>query len=1054
MDDTTIKPAPETDGIMEALSALYYAIYLLDIEHDSFSAVRESETAASVIGDCRSFTEACRRYIDANVCPEDAENVRRFASTEYLGSILTPESPSCRVELRRGKAPKYEWIAINLIATAFSGGKSSRAVVAVENIDGLKSSMFFKEQFRMQAYARKIAADAERRVRSITERTVDERSSMLLKMNSRSRLLYLALQRSSTQAFEYDVASDKLSVLTEWYDTGELTVYTGGADCIAEYCKCSERDTLALENAFNKACAGRDAETEFAVNKGEERTWKRLNLYVMRVDSTPTGTVVGVISDITREREMSRQAREEEEFRKTMLGSSAYGLEVDLEHNSWRYLWKNDDRAHPAADKDNYDRALLSSAFPELVYRDDLGAFCAAMDRNSLLDAFRSGENEKTVDYRVKNDDGEPIWFRNVIHILEDDETGTVKASVYVTDINSRKKKELSEAEAKRGLEERARAEIRANELKSEFLTNMSHELRTPLNAMLGMSQLALREEMSAEARSYIHAVRTAGTGLLGVVNGILDLARIETGKLEISSTLYSPLALMDGIASMFSFQANDKALNFVIEVDPNLPSSLVGDESNIRQVLINLINNALKFTESGSVTVSLGGKPADGGIILTACVRDTGVGIKAERLPGIFDQFREGAGDEESGTGLGLSISSRLVRLMGGEMTAESEYGVGSCFSFEIPQKVGDSTPGGEFVHSGRSRAEDGAFWNFLAPDATVMMVDDNSVNLRVGIGLLRPFGMRVITASGGAEALNILHREKVDLVLMDHMMPEMDGVETAKRIRAMGGEFEKLPILALTANAMKGVKEMLLANGMDDYMSKPVEMWELSEKLRRWLPEGKVIPQTNTEVPVTREWPVNLPDIPGVDVADGLSYMCTFDDYMTCLRDFWSIIPEKAEKLDKLAAEDNIGEYTSEIHSLKSSSRLIGADALSDMAARLERFGHEGRGEDIRRENEKLLTLYKSYSSKLEPYARTRDDGRAVTAVTEKEFVEKLCELEKYVRDFDCDSADHWSDRMRYVSVPEKYADGLEQLHMYILAAKFTACAQLIEKMKNENE
>jgi signal transduction histidine kinase/ActR/RegA family two-component response regulator/HPt (histidine-containing phosphotransfer) domain-containing protein len=1049
MDEAGKKP--DMTEILRAVSALYYAIYEIDIANDRFSVVRASEAAESIIGGCTSFTEACRKYIDACVCPDDAQNVRRFASTSYLGSVLTEKSPSCHVELRRGRSPKYQWIAINLIATEFSEGRGTKAVLAAENIDGLKSSMYFVEQSRMQSYARRLAADADRRIRSMTEKNSDERSAMLLKMNSRSRLLYLALQKTSAQAFEYDVAADRLSVVTEWSDSGDMSSFQGGADAVSRHFQCSERDTLAIENAFNAARDGEDASAEFSDNSGDERRYIRMNLYAMRVDGAPTGTVAGVMSDITSQRETELQAREESEFRRATLGGSAYGLEICLKANTWRYLWHND-AVKMLRTSGDYDAALMSGFVADTVAREDFSAFIAAMNRHSLLEAYESGKRELELDYRACMDGDGYAWFRNSVHLLEDAETGEIKANVYVSDINEQKLRAIAEAAAKQRLEERAKAEKRANELKSKFLTSMSHELRTPLNAMLGMTQLALREEMSPEARSYVHGVRTAGTGLLGVVNGILDLARIETGKLEITEGEYRPMELMNSLAAMFSFQAGDRSLDFVMEMDPLLPSVLIGDDGHMRQVFINLINNALKFTETGSITVSMGFRPAeDGAITLTACVADTGVGIKPERLPGIFEQFSGDDADEEPGTGLGLPISRRLVRLMGGELTAESMYGSGSTFSFELPQRVADAAPGGPFVRRDGG-ADDDAFWSFCAPDATVMIVDDNTVNLRVGLGLLRPFGMRVITAAGGEEALRLLENENVDLILMDQMMPDMDGLETARRIRAMGGAFEKLPILALTANAMKGVKEHLLSNGMDDYMSKPVEMWELSEKLRHWLPAGKVVPQRSPEVPVTKEWPVNLPDIPGVDVARGLSYMCTFGDYMTCLRDFWSIIPEKSARLEELAVTGELGDYTAEAHSLKSSSRLIGADALADLAAKLEKLGHEGRTDEIRRENGKLLSLYRSYSEKLEPALKTDAAAKKLRPITAGQYAAKLRELSKYVGDFDCDSADHWSDYMRTVKVPDEYASGLDRLHMFILAAKFTSCSQLIGELLEE--
>jgi CheY-like chemotaxis protein/HPt (histidine-containing phosphotransfer) domain-containing protein len=384
----------------------------------------------------------------------------------------------------------------------------------------------------------------------------------------------------------------------------------------------------------------------------------------------------------------------------------------------------------------------------------------------------------------------------------------------------------------------------------------------------------------------------------------------------------------------------------------------------------------------------------------------------------------------------------------MGGELRARSEFGRGSRFYFELRQRICDKTPGGAFCRRARELPDERQYWNFSAPDATILLVDDDSVNLRVVLGLLRPYGMRVITASGGDEALRILKKEKADLVLMDQMMPEMDGVETTRHIRAMGAEYERLPVLALTANAMKGAREELLAGGMDDYISKPIEMRELSEKLRRWLPEEKLAGPA--EMPQTDDGREDLPQIEGIDAEKGLSYMNTFSDYMMCLRDFRSIIPEKAARLEALAEKGDMKEYTAEVHGLKSSARLIGADTLADMAARLEKSGRSGLTDDVRSGTAKLLTAYRAFFDRLEPYASGEaENNETGFELTESEYAACLRELRQYVDRYECDSADHWSEKMRLARVPESCAASLAGLHRYILAAQFSACAGYIDEL-----
>jgi signal transduction histidine kinase/ActR/RegA family two-component response regulator/HPt (histidine-containing phosphotransfer) domain-containing protein len=1044
-DMPNIENASEMADIFEAMAEFYYAIYVVDIKNDRFEVLRGTKATAEALNGCESYSQAAEKFISIFVFPDDRDSVRRFASVSYLGGVLSQASPYCRVEARQGSGQRYEWVAVVFKAVEFCEGKASRAVLAVENIDGMRSSLMLDEQTRMQNFARKLNADAERRIRSISERTNDERSAMLLRLNSQGRLLYLALQKSATQAFEYDIASDRISTILEWNGSCETVSYDGGADFLSKKHRCSEKDTLALESAFGTAADGEDAEVDFVSEKDGEPRFKRLSLYVMRLRDMPTGTLVGVISDVTREKLLSKQAEREQEFRRSVLGSSAYGMEIELKNNRWKYLWRNGD-ANEMRQSDDYDGDILSPMVKDNVLRDDYSVYAAAMNRQSLLKAYEEGRTELSVDYRVLKD-GKPVWFRNEVHLLEDAESGEIRANVYVSDINLQKLRELSEDEAKKELAEKAQAEKRANELKSRFLANMSHELRTPLSSMLGMSELVLREDMPNQARGYVKEMRAAGEDLLGILNGILDLARIEAGGMELTEGAYRPMELLNDVAGMFEYQAAEKSLRFDMELSPEMPSVLYGDEAHLRQVFVNLVSNALRYTDEGGITVTMGLAGMENGCARIACaVSDTGAGINPQRLGDIFDEYDTPEGE---GAGLSLAISRQLVSLMGGEMRVKSEYGRGSRFYFELSQRAEDPAPGGAFRRRERENRPEGR-WGFSAPDATVLLVDDNSVNLRVDMGLLRPYGMRIIAAVSGEEALRILKKEKVDLVLMDQLMPEMDGVETTRRIRAMGGGLEALPVIALTANAMKGVREELIGQGMDDYITKPIDLSVLGEKLLKWLPP-ETINQPGIQ-PERASAPDTLPDIEGIDTGKGLSYVCTFDDYLTCLRDFRSIIPEKSARIEELAAGGDIPAYTTEVHGLKSSARLIGADVLADMAEGLEKAGRSGNTEEINRDTGRLLNLYRAFYDRLQPFAGTEDETGSGQALTDAEFISALKELRGYVDGYDCDSADHWSEKLSGAAVSEKYGKALEMLHRYILAAQFSSCATLIDEILND--
>lgn len=397
----------------------------------------------------------------------------------------------------------------------------------------------------------------------------------------------------------------------------------------------------------------------------------------------------------------------------------------------------------------------------------------------------------------------------------------------------------VTQTKAMRDLKEKAE---QATLLKSAFLANMSHEIRTPMNAILGMAEMALQGNLEEEEQEYIEQIKSASMSLLTIINDILDFSKMESGKMEIVEADYDIHALILDLRHMVSGKVKDKEIDFVIDVNPMLPRGLHGDEVRLKQVLINLVNNGVKFTEQGSVCLVVDYETTDSGILLKVAVEDTGIGIKEEDLGRIFHAFEQSdifRNRKKEGSGLGLAISKQLLSLMGGSIRVESTYKKGSCFYIEIPQQVVDDTPCGQLYeersHTGRKEE----YANFKAPSAKVLIVDDNLVNRNVAAGLMKPFGMQITLAKSGTEAIELLQKERYHIIFMDHMMPGMDGVEATHIIRAMDGEYYKnVPIIALTANVIHGAREMFLEEGMNDFIAKPISIRELSEKILDWLP------------------------------------------------------------------------------------------------------------------------------------------------------------------------------------------------------------------------
>ena len=537
-------------------------------------------------------------------------------------------------------------------------------------------------------------------------------------------------------------------------------------------------------------------------------------------------------------------------------------------------------------------------------------------------------------------------------------------------------------------LEEKVRAESASN-AKSDFLANMSHEIRTPINAVLGMNEMIIREDNRAldvaesdpmlvqEALENINVyagdVKKAGHNLLAIVNDILDFSKIEAGRMELAEAPYQLSSLINDINNMIMFKAQDKGLMFNVEADPSLPDELSGDEVRVRQILTNLLNNAVKYTEKGSVILKLRGKKQDENtLILTIVVWDTGIGIKPEDKEQLFNKFERLEMDRNStveGTGLGLAITHNLIELMGGNIEVESEYGKGSIFTVNIPQKIVSGSTLGDL----QTRLKDNAPGNrpykesFRAPDATILIVDDTRINLTVAVNLLKNTKMKIDTATSGEEAVNMASKTRYDVIFMDQRMPGMNGTEAFHKIRETeNGASKDVPVICLTADAVIGAKERYLSEGFSDYLTKPIDNFALENMLMKYLPEEKVelVNEEITEVSedersVEEEFAV-LRSV-GIEPRAGLKY-CQDDVffYKALLAEYAYGELEKAHNLQKSYEAENWHDYSIYVHSLKSSSKMIGASALSVRAAKLEAAANISDTGTIHTEHDNMMEEY----------------------------------------------------------------------------------------------
>lgn len=384
---------------------------------------------------------------------------------------------------------------------------------------------------------------------------------------------------------------------------------------------------------------------------------------------------------------------------------------------------------------------------------------------------------------------------------------------------------------------------LAASESKARFLANMSHEIRTPINTVIGMNEMILRENEDDIIEEYALNIKSASQMLLGLINDVLDLSKIEAGKLEIVESDYSLASMLNDVVLGIKVRAEKKNLKFLLEIDESMPAVLRGDEIRIKQVLNNLLSNAVKYTEKGSITFSAQGVRDENGFLLLLSVRDTGIGIRKEDIEKLFDSFQRlelKKNRNIEGTGLGLSITKQLVDHMYGTMNVESEHGKGSCFTVQIPQQIVDEKAMGNLEQKYRDVAlkKDVAKEILVAPDARVLIVDDNKMNLKVMQALLKRTQIQVEFATGGNQCLQMTKKKKYDIILMDHMMPEPDGVQTLHLLRKDADNINRdTKVIVLTANAIEGVAEEYLREGFTDYLSKPVEATKLERMLAKYL-------------------------------------------------------------------------------------------------------------------------------------------------------------------------------------------------------------------------
>jgi CheY-like chemotaxis protein/nitrogen-specific signal transduction histidine kinase len=712
----------------------------------------------------------------------------------------------------------------------------------------------------------------------------------------------------------------------------------------------------------------------------------------------------------------------------------------------------------------------------------------------------------------------------------------------------------------------KARQSEDANRAKSRFLSTMSHEIRTPMNAIIGMGELALRADDRDKMAEYVRGIKQAGVTLLSLINDILDFSKIEAGRLEILPVSYNLASLVNDTVNIIRTRIAEKPIRLFIDIDPSLPSGLVGDEIRVRQILLNLLSNGVKYTVKGFVGLTVtGSRRDDGRLDLRVAVSDSGIGIKPEdigKLFGEFDRVDTGRNKGIEGTGLGLAITKRLCVSMGGDLTVSSVYGAGSTFTALVPQSVETDAPfasvenpgqkpvliyeqrlvyarsigraldrlgvpwehaasDDEFTRAFASRnwyyvfagcrfldfvvsrfAEgtpprlalmvergadtlacgyrvlpmpavsttlanvlngvedmDGGFKDagnfsvgkFTAPGARLLVVDDIAVNLQVASGLLAPYEATIDTCASGAEAVELVSSRAYDIVFMDHLMPDMDGIEATGRIRALEDErCRTVPIVALTANAVSGMREMFLSKGFSDYLFKPIDIKKLDEILVKWLGEDKRVAKNRKREGEGREQAAGgVPVIPGVDAKHGIAMTGgTEAGYRKVLATFKKDAEDRLPFLRNLPDEQNLAAFVTQVHALKSAAASIGAQEISAKAAALE---EAGRTKDMAAIRGGLSSFAERLASLAEGIgaALTKDEGVSVPAFRQalEADASLLEELASALEGQKVEAVDRLLEELLARAADSRARETLEQISDDVLMAEYGKALEAVK-------
>ena len=741
---------------------------------------------------------------------------------------------------------------------------------------------------------------------------------------------------------------------------------------------------------------------------------------------------------------------------------------VDLVNNQFDFVKSfipaqdTNEKGSPVYDDSFNAREYFTDVVEKCVDTSYLMTMREFIDFSTLNDRM-ANENTITTEFMAYNH----IYYRGRFIVEERLPSGEIAKVIWaVEDIDKEKKKMLKlEIERRKAEEQRYIAESerkhaqQANEAKNAFLSNMSHEIRTPINTIIGMNEMILREADSDQIRTYAENARVSSAVLMNIVNDILDFSKIEAGMLDIVDVDYDSAVVLNDIVNMIRSKIEDKGVSFHVRIDPDLPLILHGDEVRLKQIIMNLLSNAAKYTEKGSVTMTVRSERIAGenAVILIVSVKDTGIGIKEDEINKLFTAFEridEKRNRTIAGIGLGMNITKQLLDLMGGELDINSVYGEGSEFTASVKQTIVNDEPIGDFESRFNSAVVKGKIYQekFIAPNAKLLIVDDTPMNLTVAVNLLKNTHMQIDTAESGQACLNMTRNKKYDIIFLDHRMPEKDGIETLHELKEMADNPNlKTPVVCLTANALTGARQEYIEAGFDDYLPKPIDPEKFEEMILHYLPSvlvQKIMVEEEDENDKVSCIPDFVHNIKEINFENGRSHFPSDEMYLDVMKTYAENAPEYIEQIETMWGAHDIRNLTIKVHALKSTSRSIGALEIGELAQKLETAGHKEDMAALEGGLFDLVEMVRTLVEKLEPLKEAVPDDSELPPISEEELGTLYSQLKEHLDAFDFDSAEKVVTRISGHRVPEGEKERCSKLKKALDDFDFEAMIEIMEE------